>query len=183
MRVGAAGRRVDAPAWLAPKLQPGETVRYVHEPGAEAWRPALVGVGVWAWLTFYVGFSRPEWWQFLPIWPEHVVSPWVSAIVGGLLFLGDAGKRILDTRYTAYAVTDQRLLRVGLDHPLAGVMPPRTDAWPLARVRVIERDKDKRRPRVRVQIERPDGKREARFRVRPRDAGAFVAALTPVATA
>ncbi|GEM_PF-3716794 len=169
-----------SPAWLSPHLQPGEPVRWAEAPGHEAWRRVALSVALWAYLTFYVGFSRPSWWQYLPIWPEHAVSPVIAALVAGLAFLADSARTVLQHRYTAYAVTDRRLLRVHLDHPLSRVLPaPKPDAWPLAQVRVVEREagKRRRRARVRVQVESPAGRRLARFRVEPSDERAFLDAV------
>jgi hypothetical protein len=174
-----------APAWLAPHLQPGESVRWSEAPGGEAWRRVLFSVALWAYLTFYVGFRMPSWWEYLPIWPERNVSPVLGAIVLGLGFLADSARTALRHRYTAYAVTDQRLLRVPLRHPLSRLLPePKADAWPLEQVRVVERErKHRRRARVRVQVESKAGRRLARFRMEDvRDEQALLDALRPPPT-
>lgn len=178
------GARMDAPPWLAPHLRAGETVRWTHAPGPEAWRRVVVGVVLWGWLTFWVGFSKPSWWTFLPIWPETKVAPVVGALVAGLAFLLDAASTTLRARYTAYAVTDQRLLRVHLAHPLARVLPPpRPDAWPLAQARVVEQETRRGRTRVRILVASPAGRRLARFRLSVPDGAALVDALQPAAAA
>lgn len=169
---------MSAPEWLTPYLEEGETVRWAEAPGDEAWRRALAGIAIGAYMTFYLGIRTPSWWQLLPIWPERTFSPTLAALVAGVGFFVDAANRVLKHRYTAYAVTDRRLLRVPLAHPLSSVLPgPKPDAWPVDQARVVEREGRGRRRRVRVQVESPSGKRLARFRLTPRDADGLVQAL------
>lgn len=169
---------MDAPAWLTPHLREGEQVRWVHDPGPEGWRRAIVGIALWAWLTFWVGFSMPSWWQLLPIWPERSVSPVVGALLAGIGFLGDAATSVLRHRYTGYAVTDQRLLRVHLEHSLARLVPvAKPDAWPLGQVSIAEKERARGGHRVRLEVRSPAGKRLARFRLRVADEPALRAAL------
>jgi len=154
------------PAWLAPHLAQDEQARWAEAPGPEAWRSALVSVAFGAWLTIYVGFWKPAWWEFLPIWPERDVSPILGALVAGLLFLGEALATVKKRRYTAYAVTDKRLLRVPLEHPLSRFLPDeRAEAWPLAQARVVEKESRRGKARVRFQVENEKGQHLARFRV------------------
>lgn len=168
-----------APEWLAPHLAKDEQVRWAQAPGSEGFRPALVSVAIGAWLTFYVGFAKPSWWSFLPIWPERSVSPILGALAAGLLFLGDALQSVKKHRYTAYAITDKRLLRVPLAHPLSRFLPDeRADAWPLSQTRVVEKESRRGKARVRFQVENERGRRVARFRVgRVRDEAVLLDAL------
>ena len=147
------------PAWLAPHVAAGERVAWARGPGGAGWRGAAFAVAMAAFMTFYVGFSGPEWWTLLPVWPERAVSPLLGALLAAAGFLAEAARTVVKHRYTAYAVTDARLLRVVT---LGG---GRRDAWPLSQVRIVERETDGRRSRTRVEVRSPAGKRVARFRV------------------
>ena len=169
---------MDTPTWLAPRLAPDERVRYVHEPDDEGWRAAAVSIALAAYLTFVVGFSASEyaWWRYVPGVRDlgSSVPPVVASVVGIVGFGADAVQKVLRHRFTGYAVTDQRLHRVGL------LSWMRSDAWPLADVRLVEHERRRRRRGDRVRLEVRDGrsgKRRARFRLRVRDGDALRAAL------
>lgn len=172
---------MDAPAWLAPHLAPGESVRWTHEPGPEAWRRVVVRLAVGAWLTIWVGASAPSWWTFLPIWPRQAVPPAAAAVLVGLGIVGDVASTLRRQRYTAYAATDRRFLRVPLPHPLSGLLREKADAWPIERVRIVEREARRGKTRLRIEARNAVGKRVARFRVAVPDARALDAALNPSA--
>lgn len=166
-----------APAWLAPRLAPDERVRWVHEPDDEAWLSAAVSVAVAAYLTFVVGFSASEyaWWHYVPVVRDagSAVPPLVASVVGIMGFGADAVQKVLHHRFTGFAVTDRRVHRVGL------LSWMKSDAWPLADVRLVERKRRRRRgDRVRLEVrDGRTGKRRARFRLRVKDGDALRAAL------
>ena len=93
-------------------------------------------------------------------------APWLAALIAFGVFGVSVTQNVIRHAFTAYAITDSRLLVVTL------VGPGRVDSYLLKDISIAERDRDKTRPRFRLKIK---GKR--RFRLRPDDTQAFEAAL------
>jgi hypothetical protein len=85
----------------------------------------------------------------------------------------NAAQLLVRHRFTAYAATDARFLRIGL----LSFLP--TDAWPIADARLVERERRRGRHRVRVEIRKPGARRRGvRFRIsRVKDLDGLRAAL------
>src|SRR5436305_11369790 len=100
------------PPWLAPHLRPDERPLWTLDPGTRAWPRVLASGLLAAWSGLYVPFAAGAWWRALPIWPETRVSPIVGALLAAAGFAYDAAERVVKGRFTAWAITDRRLVRV-----------------------------------------------------------------------
>jgi hypothetical protein len=155
---------MDAPDWLAPHVAADERVAWSQDADRN-WAPfgwSVFGVAVSAYFggSWFLDMpGRWSWaWALVP-GKGPTLPQWLVLIVGFVGFVGTLGEQHLKRHFTAWAVTDRRLVRV------ARLGPERAASWPLAQVRIVEKERKKGRSRVRVQMTSSSGKRLARFRI------------------